>query len=101
MSNDIVTFMNNAMNNVHQGFKREDTLDAYTDISLLVRELRERMGLTQEKLATKLGVTFPTVNRWERGRAKPSPLAMQKIKELVHAMGDIGVDLINKYFPNE
>jgi transcriptional regulator with XRE-family HTH domain len=60
------------MNNVHQGFKREDTLDAYTDISLLVRELRERMGLTQEKLATKLGVTFPTVNRWERGRAKPS-----------------------------
>jgi putative transcriptional regulator len=85
MSNDIVTFMNNA----------------YTDISLLVRELRERMGLTQEKLATKLGVTFPTVNRWERGRAKPSPLAMQKIKELVHAMGDIGVDLINKYFPNE
>ena len=22
------------------------------------------------------GVTFPTINRWENGRAKPSPLAM-------------------------
>ncbi|MFH1625564.1 MAG: helix-turn-helix transcriptional regulator, partial [Pseudomonadota bacterium] len=35
----------------------------------------------------KLGVTFPTINRWENGRARPSPLAMQKIEELFRSMG--------------
>jgi len=65
---------------------------------MLVRELRERTGLTQEKFAAKLGVTFPTINRWENGRAKPSPLAMQKIDELLRSMGDNGVDLIKRDF---
>jgi len=64
-------------------------------------ELRDRTGLTQEKFAAKLGVTFPTINRWENGRAKPSPLAMQKIEELLRSMGDNGADLLNQYFPEE
>jgi len=42
------------------------------EISDLVRELRQRLGLTQEQFAAKLGVTFATVNRWENRRAKPS-----------------------------
>jgi transcriptional regulator with XRE-family HTH domain len=67
----------------------------------LVRELRERTGLTQEKFAAKLGVTFPTINRWENGRAKPSPLAMQKIEELLRNMGKNGADLLKQYFPEE
>jgi len=41
------------------------------DLAPLVRELRKRLGLTQEKFAARLGVTFPTVNRWENGRTKP------------------------------
>jgi len=62
----------------------------------LVRELRERTGLTQEKFAARLGVTFPTINRWENGRARPSPLAMQKIEELLRSMGDRGSDLLRE-----
>jgi len=73
-------------------------LNAQTDIPLLIRELRERTGLTQEKFAAKLGVTFPTINRWENGRAKPSPLAMQKIEELLRSMGDNGADLMKRDF---
>ena len=73
-------------------------MNAQTDIPMLIRELRERTGLTQEKFAAKLGVTFPTINRWENGRAKPSPLAMQKIEELLRSMGDNGVDLIKRDF---
>ncbi|MBW2603888.1 MAG: helix-turn-helix transcriptional regulator [Deltaproteobacteria bacterium] len=73
-------------------------MNAQIDIPLLIRELRERTGLTQEKFAAKLGVTFPTINRWENGRAKPSPLAMQKIEELLRSMGDNGVDLIKRDF---
>ena len=59
------------------------------------------MGLTQEKFAAKLGVTFPTINRWENGRTKPSPLALQRIKELLLAMGKSGVKLFERYFPGE
>jgi len=69
-------------------------LNAQTDIPRFVRELRKRTGLTQEKFAAKLGVTFPTINRWENGRARPSPLAMQKIEELLYNMGDRGADLL-------
>jgi transcriptional regulator with XRE-family HTH domain len=67
----------------------------------LVRELREHMGLTQEKFAAKLGVTFPTINRWENARSIPSPLAFQRIKELLQSMGDDGLKLLKKYFPRE
>jgi len=66
----------------------------------LIRELRERTGLTQEKFAAKLGVTFPTINRWENGRAKPSPLAMEKIEELIRSMDDGGIDLLKGDFEN-
>ncbi len=52
-------------------------------IGKLIRELRLATGLTQEKFAVKLGVTYPTINRWENGHTKPSPLAMQKIEEML------------------
>lgn len=68
------------------------------DIPQLIRGLRERIGLTQEKFAAKLGVTFPTISRWENGRAKPSPLAMKQIKELLYSLGERGLDLLEKYF---
>jgi putative transcriptional regulator len=52
------------------------------DISEMIRKRRIALGLTQEKFAAKVGVTFSTVNRWENNKTKPSPLALQKIKEL-------------------
>jgi putative transcriptional regulator len=67
----------------------------------LVRELRNRLGLTQEKFAAKLGVTFPTINRWENSRAKPSPLALKQIEDLLVDLGDNGQDLHAKYFAKE
>jgi len=50
-----------------------------------VKQLREKLGLTQEQLAYKLGVTTKTVNRWEMGRAKPSPLAVAQLVQLEKA----------------
>ncbi len=47
-----------------------------------IKEIRERLGLSQEALAHILGVSFQTINRWERGAFKPSPLALEKIKQL-------------------
>ena len=74
-------------------------MDDKSNISQLIRKLRSRLGLTQEKFAAKLGVTFPTINRWENGKVKPSPLALQKIIELLKNMGDEGDDLLKIYFP--
>jgi putative transcriptional regulator len=67
----------------------------------LVRELRNLLGLTQEKLAARLGVTFLTINRWENGRAKPSPLALKGIEDLLVDLGDKGEDLRAKYFAKQ
>lgn len=55
----------------------------------------------QEKFATKLGVAFPTINRWENGKAKPSPLAMQQIAELLREMQKDGEDLRTGFFPED
>lgn len=71
------------------------------DFAPLVRELRKRLGLTQEKFAARLGVTFPTINRWENGRVKPSPMAVQHLRDFVREMGKDGVDLLKKYFGEE
>ena len=76
-------------------------MNTQADIPRLMRELRERMGLTQEKFAAKLGVTYPTINRWENGRAKPSPLAMKQIAELLRGLGVRGRDLLDEYFAEE
>jgi len=68
------------------------------DLGRLVRSLRERLELSQERLAAQLGVTFSSVNRWENGRAKPSPLAMKQIEELVDGLGEDGQDLRDEFF---
>lgn len=72
-------------------------LNTHADISRLVRDLRDRTGLTQEKFAAKLGVTFPTINRWENGRVKPSPLAIKQIEDLLRDLGENGRDLLEEF----
>ncbi|MBW4639343.1 MAG: helix-turn-helix transcriptional regulator [Gloeocapsa sp. UFS-A4-WI-NPMV-4B04] len=71
------------------------------EITKLIRETRQRLGLTQEQFALKLGVSYQSVNRWENGRTKPLPLAMKQIKQIVKRMGDRGKDLLDKYFPSD
>jgi putative transcriptional regulator len=75
---------------------RRIALNARLNVPRFVREIRKRTGLTQEKFAARLGVTFPTINRWENGRARPSPLALQKIEELLKEMGAGGSDLLKR-----
>lgn len=69
--------------------------------ALLVRELRARLGLTQEKFAAKLGVTYASINRWERAKVIPSPIAMKLIELQLRRMGPRVEDLLKQYFPDE
>ena len=76
------------------------------EIACLIRELRQELGLSQEKLAAKLGVSFRTINRWENGRAAPSPLALKQVEGLLQQMShsskaivrERGKDMLAKYF---
>ena len=47
-----------------------------------IKKARIQLGLSQENFARELGVSFVTVNRWENGRTKPSPLAKRAIELL-------------------
>lgn len=70
-------------------------------IGNLVRELRQAMNLSQEKFAEHLGMTFPTINRWENGHSTPSPLALKQIDILLQQLGDGGERIRTKYFSPE
>lgn len=48
-----------------------------------VRRIRSVFGWSQERLARELGVSFSTVNRWERGKTTPSPLAERHLRTLL------------------
>ena len=69
--------------------------------AVLVKQTRKRLGLTQLQFAKTLGVSFQSVNRWERGRTKPLPIVLKQIEVMVREMGDRGTDLLKQYFVNE
>lgn len=72
-----------------------------SETAALVRETRKRLGLTQTQFALKLGVSFQSVNRWENGRTMPLPMALKLIEGMLRHMGDMGSDLLDKYFPRD
>jgi predicted ATPase/DNA-binding CsgD family transcriptional regulator/DNA-binding XRE family transcriptional regulator len=51
-------------------------------VAARLRFLRGTLGLSQEQLARRLGVSFATVNRWESGRTQLSPRAMAALAQL-------------------
>ncbi|WP_088889030.1 helix-turn-helix domain-containing protein [Leptolyngbya ohadii] len=69
--------------------------------STLISILRQRLDLSQERLAAQLGVSFQTINRWENQRVSPSPNAVRLIKQRLIQMGAEGEDLLAKYFWDE
>ena len=66
-------------------------------LSEMVKELRGQLDLTQEQFAAKIGVTWSTINRWENGRGKPSPLALGHLLEIVQEAAGIDAT-IKEYF---
>jgi type I restriction enzyme M protein len=52
-----------------------------------LRAIRDKLGLTQEQLGDRLGVSFATVNRWEGGQTKPQKAALAAIDALAVEAG--------------
>lgn len=57
-----------------------------------LRAIRAKLDLTQEQLAERLGVSFATVNRWERGSSQPQRAAQEAILALAREAGIEGAD---------
>ncbi|MDD3382994.1 MAG: helix-turn-helix transcriptional regulator [Bacilli bacterium] len=49
---------------------------------ITVKKLREAMIVSQEELANIIGVSLVTVNRWEKGKFKPTIKVKRKLNEL-------------------
>lgn len=63
-----------------------------TELGNRIKTLRKAKGWTQEKLAQEAGVTFPTVNKAEKGRRMVELGTMNKIAAA------LGVSLARLYF---
>ena len=50
--------------------------------SKIIKELRNKLLLTQTEMGELLGVSFATINRWENDHYEPTIKVKRKIKEL-------------------
>ena len=53
------------------------------DMSKAIREGRDRLGMSQEALAERLGVSRQAVSKWEMGTSVPSPENRQALSEIL------------------
>ena len=80
--------LRNGSQKTHENSKhihRPELLFCYNgdmDYGKIVKQLREKMLLSQEEMAKKLGVSFATVNRQENGRHEPTFKERRKLRDL-------------------
>lgn len=55
--------------------------------SKVIKELRNKLTLSQVEFAQLLGVSFASVNRWETGKHEPTIKVKRKIKALMREYG--------------
>ncbi len=59
----------------------------------IIKELRKRTKISQQKLAEDLKISFPTINRWENSKFAPNPRILLIVKEYVKKLGANYTDL--------
>lgn len=52
------------------------------DYQKAVKDLRDKLIVTQAEFAKMLGVSFASINRWENGLNRPTTTARKQIVEL-------------------
>ena len=56
-------------------------------IEEILKTIRKKLNISQETFARDLNVSYATLNRWENNRARPSRLAMDKLKNFCATNG--------------
>lgn len=57
-------------------------------IGEVIKKNRKQKGMTQEEMATILGVTTPAVNKWKRGKTLPDVALLAPIARLLSISTD-------------
>lgn len=63
-------------------------------IDKIILEKRKELGLTQQELAHKLGVTDRSISRWERGTSTPDIHSLKRLSEILNISMDAFYDKI-------
>lgn len=56
------------------------------DIGSVIKKYRKDIGLTQEEMANRLGVTTPALNKWENGNSNPDIELLAPIARLLNIL---------------
>lgn len=62
----------------------------------IIKALRTKSGLSQNKFAAFLGVSVASLRRWEAGEASPSPMAKEKIEAAMQLSDEDLLKLCNQ-----
>jgi DNA-binding transcriptional regulator YiaG len=54
-----------------------------------VKALRKRLGLTQTEFAERLGVSLPSITRWELNQFRPTKLAANALLHLAATSSEV------------
>ena len=79
MFNELLESVNEA-GQILKGKKQPSRRIEYPELK--VREIREKMGLTQFRFAMLIGVSKRTLENWEQGRRKPTGPANALLRAL-------------------
>jgi DNA-binding transcriptional regulator YiaG len=52
-----------------------------------IKEIRAKLSYSQEELAHQVGVSLSTVQRWEKKKGRPSPLAQRELERILRRSG--------------
>lgn len=70
----------------------------YSSISQFIRDKREQMSMTQEELASKIGVTAATISLYESGNRNPD---LERLKKIADAFDIPMATLLDIEVPKE
>lgn len=56
--------------------------EPFWELGQRIKTLRKHQDLTQQEFAARLGVTQPTVHRWEKGAFEPDPDTLKVLSEM-------------------
>ncbi len=54
-----------------------------------IKEIREKLGLTQEQFAHKMQVAAYTIRRWESGKSEPQQIHQQQLDRLARKLVNV------------
>lgn len=72
------------------------------NIGKVIRELRKQSGMSQSKLADKIGVTYQQVQKYEKGKTKLNIARLEQIADVFdmpvkHLLAECGIDISESY----